>query len=523
MSNIAFPIGAHRRNMIFGLLGVALALLAWYLVPGDAHPKAPAMAAIVTLVAIWWIFEVIPIPATSLLPIVLLPLMGVMKVEDTTALYGDKAIFLFLGGFILALALQESNVHRRVALHILARVGTQPARLVLGFMIATAAISMWISNVATVMVMLPIALSVLEQPAREGADPKEMRRFGAALMLGIAYAADIGGMATIIGTAPNMAYRRLLALSFPGAPEAEFVDWMKMGIPLAILFTSLGWLLMVKVVFPLRDKNLLGNDHHIHDSMQALGRVRRDEWMAIAVFGLAVFLWLTGSKVTITDNFVLPGWRELKFADAWQPLLGIDDSVIAVFCALLLFMIPSGDRPGETLMRWDIANKLPWGILLLFGGGFAIAGGFASSGLSELVGSLFVSLPKTSPIVLILIVCVVLTLLTEITSNTAMTNLTLPILAQAAVAMGVDPRILMIPATLSASCAFMMPVASPTQAIVFGSGHVHIRQMLRGGVFFNLLGVILVLGLFLLLSHWAWGIELGTLPAWAVHAAPAAP
>ncbi len=509
MNTSIFKIGAGGRKLGFGLLGIGLAVLAWCTVPGELYPKAPAMAAIVTLMAVWWIFEVIPIPATSLFPIVLMPLMGIMDVEESTAYYGKSTIFLFLGGFILALALQESNVHRRMALHILQRVGTQPARLVLGFMISTTFISMWISNIATVMVMLPIALSVLEQGGRPGADPQQLRNFGAALMLGIAYAADIGGMATIIGTAPNMAYRQMLSELFPLAPKAEFIDWMKMGIPLAVLFIGIGWLLMVKVIFPLRDKHLLGNNHLIPDNIAALGKMRRDEWVTLSIFGLAVLLWLTGSKITFTEGFTFPGWRAIGM------LKGIDDAVVAVGCALLLFLIPSGDRPGQAMMRWDIANKLPWGILLLFGGGFAMAGGFGKSGLSDLVGSIFASLPATSPVLLIVIVCVVLTLLTEITSNTAITNLTLPILAKASVVLGVDPRILMIPATISASCAFMMPVASPTQAIVFGSGYVNIRQMLRGGVYFNLLGVILVAGLFLLLADWAWGIDLGTLPAWA--------
>jgi solute carrier family 13 (sodium-dependent dicarboxylate transporter), member 2/3/5 len=515
MNPVSFKFSPGYKHLLFGILALVLAFLSFVLVPGDTYPKAPAMAAIVMLMAVCWVFEVIPIPVTSLFPIVLMPAFGIMDVESSTAHYGKSTIFLFLGGFILALALQESNVHRRMALSILKFVGTQPSRLVLGFMISTAFISMWISNTATVMVMLPIALSVLEQSKRADADPKQMRNFAAALMLGIAFSADIGGMATIIGTAPNVAYRQLLTELYPNAPKAEFVDWMKMGIPLAILFIGIGWLMMVKLIFPMRDKGLLGGGDMIASNLKALGKVRRDEWVTLAVFGLAVLLWLSGSRVTLTDTISLPGWRDITTSSGNMPLKGIDDSIIAVFCAILLFLIPSGDRPGQAMMRWDVANKLPWGILLLFGGGFAIAGGFGKSGLSELVGVAFQGLPKSSPVLLIMIVCIALTFLTEITSNTAITNLTLPILAKASVAMGVDPRILMIPATISASCAFMMPVASPTQAIVFGSGHINIRQMMRAGIWFNLLGIILVGGLFLLLSNWAWGIDFTVLPDWS--------
>ncbi|HHG83465.1 MAG TPA: DASS family sodium-coupled anion symporter [Bacteroidetes bacterium] len=508
--NPAQPSAFQRyRRFIFGGLGLSLAWIVFLLVPRAPFADAPAMAAVVTLMAIWWIFEVVPIAVTSILPIVLFPLLGIMKVEATTALYGKSTIFLFLGGFILALGLQVSNVHKRMALRIVSLVGSKPTRLVLGFMVATAFMSMWISNTATVMVMLPIALSILEQAKSSGVDEKPMRNFGLSVMLGIAYSADMGGMATLIGTAPNMAFRTLLTQIFPDAPDPGFVPWMMMGLPLAIVFVFLGWLLLTRLIFPVRVGNLLGGQDIIRDNLRALGGMRRDEVMAISVFGLAALLWMTGGDIEFGESFTFLGWR------GRLGLQEVNDAVVAVGAACLLFMVPSGDRPGEPLMRWDMALKVPWGILLLFGGGFAIAGGFSASGLSSLVGQTFAEFAVDSPVILVILICFVLTFLTEITSNTATTNLILPILANAGVALNIDPRILMIPATLSASCAFMMPVASPTQAIVFGSGYVKIRQMIFAGIWFNLLGIILVTAVFLLLANVVWGIDLGVMPDWA--------
>lgn len=500
-----------QRNYLFGAIGIVLAVIVYLLVPGEAYPSAPAMAGVVTLMAVWWIFEAVPIPVTSLLPLLLFPVLGILDMSATGANYGDQTIFLFLGGFILALGLQESGVHKRIALRIVSVVGGQPGRLVLGFMISAAAMSMWISNTATVMVMLPIALSILEQAKEMNAPAKAFGNFALALMLGIAYAADMGGMATFIGTAPNLVFRRVLTDQFPGAGEPGFLDWLIMGLPLAIVFVTTGWLLLTKVIFRLPKTNLMGGDEIIRKNILALGNIRRDEILAASVFGLAALLWLTGSDIKHGDDVWYTGWRTLL------DLPDVKDSTVAIGAALLLFMIPSQSRPGQALMTWPVARTLPWGILLLFGGGFAISDGFKASGLSELVGHAFAGIDLGSPILLIIVVCFILTFLTEITSNTATTNLILPILAKASVAMGIDPRVLMIPATLSASCAFMMPVASPTQAIVFGSGYVPIRQMIRAGIWFNLLGILLVTLVFVLLSNFVWGIDLNAVPDWALQ------
>ena len=498
-----------RLRLIFGLAGLAAAALTYGLMPADPHPEAPAMAAIVVWMATWWIFEIIPIPATSLLPIVLMPLFGIATVGETTAFYGKSTVFLFLGGFILALGLQESNVHKRIALAILNFVGSKPARLVLGFMVATSFMSMWISNTATVIVMLPIALSVLEQAKTDGVSDRSMRNFALSLMLGIAYSADMGGMATFVGTAPNLVYRDVLTELFPGAPEPGFVNWMMMGLPLAVLFVTTGWLLLTRLIFPVKVDDIMGGKEIIRENLKALGRMRQDEVLSLLVFGLAAVLWITGGDIVFGEEKAFLGWHgRLGIAKG-------GDALVAIACALLLFVIPSGDRKGETLMRWESALKVPWGILLLFGGGFALAGGFGASGLSAMVGNLFAQMAFDSPVLLVILVCLILTFMTEVTSNTATTTLVMPILANAAVILNVDPRVLMIPATLSASCAFMMPVASPTQAIVFSSGYVSIRQMIFAGIWFNLLGIVLVTAIFLALGGLVWGIDFGALPAWA--------
>lgn len=494
---------------LYRILGIVLAVLVYFLVPGAEYPQAPGMAAIVTLMGVWWILEAAPIPVTSLLPLVLFPLFGISDMATAGAFYGKSTIFLFLGGFILALGLQETGLHKRIALGIVGAIGSAPRRLVLGFMVATWFLSMWISNTATVMVMLPIALSIVEQTGGTDADPKRMRNFAIALMLGIAYAADMGGMATQIGTPPNIVFKEVFQSSFPDAPEFGFLSWMSFGLPLSIIFVFSGWLLMTRVVFRLGRTSLMGGSEVIRQQRIALGPMRQDEIIAGSVFALVALLWMTGSDLKLGEDQTIPGWRSF-----WE-IPQVKDEAVAIGGAILLFMFPSKDRPGHSLMTWQTARKLPWGILLLFGGGFAIAGGFSSSGLSLMVGSSFAALEGLPPVILVILVCVILTFLTEITSNTATTNVVLPILAQASVSMGIDPRILMIPATFSASCAFMMPVASPTQAIVFGSGYVPIKQMIRAGIWFNILGIIIVTIMFFLLGSTVWDIEWSTLPDWA--------
>jgi sodium-dependent dicarboxylate transporter 2/3/5 len=491
-----------KNKWFFGALGILLAFACYYFVPSEAHPQAPIMAAIVTVMAIFWIFEVVPIAITSLFPIFLFPLFGILDTKTTALFFGKEIIFLFLGGLMLAQGIQNSNLHKRIALHIVNFIGSKPANLVLGFMIATAGLSMWISNTASVMVMMPIGLSIIEE-IKEVKDSKNfLSKFAVALMLGIAYAADIGGMATLIGTPPNLVFMEMYHDLFPDLPTIGFTQWMMMGLPISITFLFTGWLLMTKVIFRMPKIKVFESKNLIKDLLKDLGELRRDELASGLVFLSAAILWVTGSDITLSESFTIHGWRSTLGLEM------VSDASIAIATSLLLFMIPSKDRPKEMLLTWGKVRELPWGILLLFGGGFAIAGGFNSSGLSTIIGNVIANIGIDSPLIIIIIVCTILTFLTELTSNTATTNLILPILAKASAVLGLDPRILMIPATLSASCAFMMPIASPTQAIVFGSGHVKIKQMIRAGILFNLLGIIIVTGVFYLLAKFVFGINI---------------
>ena len=486
-----------KARFVFGFGGIALALLAYWLIPGTEYPQAPAMGAVVVLMATWWIFEVIPIPVTSLIPIVMLPLLDIAEVGDVGTYYGRPIIFLFLGGFILALGLQESGLHRRLALGIVRLIGSKPRQLVLGFMLASGLLSMWISNTASVMVLVPIALSVMEGIRTEGADPQLTRKFGVCFMLGIAYAADIGGMATIIGTPPNLIFLEMYAQLFPDRPPVGFVEWMMFGLPLSIVFMFIGWYMLTHWIFRFPQSDLLSGAKSLRDQIKALGPITRDEKASGVIFLMAVILWITGSDIAISDRFTIHGWRSIL------ELEYVTDPAVAIGAAILLFMVPSSDPNKISLLPWRRSREIPWGILLLFGGGFAIAGGFEISGLSGLLEQSFQNMPRMAPLLLVAFIAIAVTFITELTSNTAITNLILPILATGALAFAIDPRLIMIPATLSASCAFMMPIASPTQTIIFGTGYVSIRQMMRAGIWFNILGIVLVVLIFaIMLNVW---------------------
>ncbi|MCG3178348.1 MAG: Sodium-dependent dicarboxylate transporter SdcS [Phycisphaerae bacterium] len=494
-------------------------------------------AAITVLVACWWITVAIPIPATSLLPLILFPLLGVMPIKEAAIPYANSNVFLFMGGFIIALGLERCGLHRRIALHIVRLVGTGPATIVLGFMIASAFLSMWISNTATAMMMLPIGLAVIAQmpDLHDGVEPTHAVRdsnFACALMLGIAYAASLGGIATPIGTPPNISFRGQLARLFPDAPEISFAHWMVIFVPMVVVFLAAVWLVLVRVTCPLKSRSAAGaadppaGRGAIREHIRRLGRMAWDEKAMLVVFLATALLWMTRSIELGTGRDV--GWaalmeRLLRHADGTPgPFRAafIDDATIAMGMALLLFLIPSrrareGDASPGRLMDWETATRLPWGILLLFGGGFCIAAGFTTSGLSYWCGQTFAGLGLHSPLALVLCTCLVMTFLTELTSNTATTEIMLPILAGVAPAMGVNPLVLMLPATVSASCAFMLPVATPPNAIVFGSGRIPMSRMVRSGLIINLIGVLLVAAAFFLLAAPILGIDPAALPPWA--------
>jgi len=508
-------------------LGPACGALVLAAGPGD-DPAIGAMAAVAVWMAAWWATEAVPVAVTALLPLVLMPLAGLASVSEVAREYGRETIFLFLGGFLLALGLQRSGAHRRLALTIVAAIGSRPRRLVLGCMLAAASLSMWLSNTSTTLLLLPIALSLLATAREQGASPAALARLGLPLMLGVAHGATIGGLATPVGTPTNLVFRQIFPQLFPDAPTPGFAQWMAIGLPLALIFVLVAWWLLVAVIFRLPDEDLFGGVHDAgagpatpatrRDAAAAtlarlraeLGPLRRDEVLASALFGITALLWITGRDLDL-GAFTLPGWQSSAlFAGR------VDDNVVAIAMAIVLFLLPSRDRPGRRLLEWSDTAEVPWGILLLFGGGFALAAGFQTSGLSAWAGGLFTQLEGAPPLVLALVACLSLTLLSEFASNTATAQIALPILASVAVTLAVDPRALMIPATLTASCAFMMPVGTPPASIVYATGWVPIRSMIRAGIWLNLAGLILVLGLFGLIAPLL-GIDLsaGSLPAWA--------
>ncbi len=482
--------------------------------PGAAGPHGPDVLvrarrmqralAVTALVACWWVTVAIPIPATSLLPLALLPLLGVLDIRHVAASYADPNIFLFMGGFLIALAIERWELHRRIALRVCLIVGTGRATIVLGFMVATASLSMWISNTATTMMMLPIALAVIAAMDELGgeADPRSRANFAAALMLGIAYAASIGGIGTPIGTPPNIAYAGIFRQLFPDRPEISFARWTLLFVPLVIVFVPLTWLLLTRLTCPVGSGHAAAGRDVIRDHLRRLGRITREQWVLLAVGGLTGLLWMTRSIPTDGGNL---GWPHLlerlatpaDGAPPWFEARYVNDAVIAMAMALLLFLIPGrGEQGRTTLLDWATASRLPWGILLLFGGGFAIAAAFQQSGLSVWCGHEFARLPLRGTWSLLTGVCTLVSGLTEITSNTATTQVMLPIVANVAVSFQIDPRLLMLVATISASCAFMLPVATPPNAIVFGSGRVTMGRMVLSGLVVHIVGMVLIVGLF---------------------------
>jgi sodium-dependent dicarboxylate transporter 2/3/5 len=472
------------------------------------------MAAVAILMATWWITEAIPLAATAILPMLLFPMLGIMTGKATAPLYVNSTIFLFMGGFMIALAMERWQLHRRIALLVIRTIGGGPTRIVLGFMGASAFLSMWISNTATAVMMLPIGLSIVLQMEREF-EETDTRNFAVALMLGIAYAASVGGAATLVGTPPNLALQRVFELTFPSGPGISFGQWFAMALPISLLMLGIIWVALTQVFFRSPghlqvDKSIVAREY------KALGSMSFEERVVLVVFVCTALLWVFREDLVL--GFVaIPGWSGLL-----PDPKSVDDGTVAIFMAMLLFFIPTrseqGRTQGATLLDAGVFQNLPWGIILLFGGGFALAKGFQVTGLAEFLGSRLQLLQNFPPFLMVGLICLTLTFLTEVTSNTATTQMILPILASLGVAMGENPLLLMIPATLSASCAFMMPVATPPNAIVFGSGRIRIGDMVKTGFFINIVGVIVISVLFYFLGTTVFSIAPGIQPDWAMLA-----
>ena len=508
-------ITTSMRQKIGLLAGIPLFLLILLLpLSNTLEPSAQRTLAIAVLMAWWWITEAIPIPATALIPILAFPILKVLPIKEVVPSYGDSNIFLFMGGFFLAMAIQKWNLHRRIALHIIRIVGSGPHKIILGFMVATAFLSMWISNTATTMMMFPIGMAVVIQISgllenSGNLDQKQLKSFQIALMLGIAYAASIGGIGTKIGTPPNIVFAGAVRTLFPGAPEISFLQWMGVGFPLVLIFLPITWLLLTRVIQPINLPELQNSSNVIEDECKKLGKMETGECLVLLIFILTALAWIFRKNIEL-GAFTIPGWSDLLGIENY-----VNDATVAIGSAILLFLIPVSFKKREFLLDWEWAIKIPWGILLLFGGGIALANGFKCSGLAEWIGEHLELLSHMPLIIMIMATCFLLTFLTELTSNTATAAIFMPILAMTAMSMHIHPYLLMIPATISASCAFMLPVATPPNAIIFGSGYVTIPQMAKNGLAFNLIGVMIVTIITYLVAIPLFGIILGQMPIWA--------
>jgi sodium-dependent dicarboxylate transporter 2/3/5 len=458
----------------FGLVAGPIVFATMVLLsPAEGMPvMAWRAAAVGVLMAIWWITEAIPIPATALLPLVLFPLLGVASITDTTGPYANPVIYLFLGGFLLAMALESCGLHRRLALSILAVVGTRPANLIWGFMAGTAFISMWVSNTATVVMMLPMATSVIAL-SRGGVEAvgAKVGTFEVALLLGIAYAANIGGLGTLIGTPPNALLAGFMLESY--GIRIGFVEWMLLGVPLVAIGLPVAWLLLTRVLHPVGTDPVAGGAALLERERAALGPMSRPEWIVGTITALTATAWVT------------------------RPLFerhvpAMTDTGIAIAGALLLFIVPIGWRPLQVALTWKQAERLPWAVLILFGGGLSLAAAIQQTGLADWIGAELGGLAGWPVFAVVIVVTAVVLFLTELTSNTATAAAFLPVVASLAVGIGADPMLLAIPTALAASCAFMMPVATPPNAIVYGTGRLTIPQMATAGVWLNIFFMALI-------------------------------
>ncbi|MFO7446818.1 MAG: SLC13 family permease [Ignavibacteriaceae bacterium] len=477
-----------------------------------ARPQITQMAAVVVLMSAWWVTEAVPLAATSLIPLILFPLMGMMNGEKVAGSYINSIIFLFLGGFLLAVAMERWGLHKRVALKIITLFGGSPRAVILGLMFATGFISMWISNTATVVMMFPIGLAIIHKMEADFGREKT-HNFSIALLLAIAYAGSIGGIGTLIGTPPNLIFVRISHIIFPEAPEISFGRWMMLAVPIAAIMLLATGFFLTKVYYKI-DYEIEIDKKFIKDEYLKLGAVSFEEKVISIVFSAAAFLWIFRQDLDL-GFITIPGWDQIFY----QPKY-LNDGVVAVTMAMILFIIPAKNTaPGEesgktTILGTHSFMKIPWGIILLFGGGFALAEGFIDTGLAEYIGSHFKGLHYMSPLLMLLIVGITNNFLTEFTSNTASAQMILPVMASVAVALGIHPWLLMITATLAVSLGFMMPAGTAPNTIVFASERLKIMDMVKAGFILNLIGVIIITLLVYFLGTFLFNLDI--FPGWAI-------
>jgi len=468
--------GRTTHQWVGLFLGPLLAVLILFAdAPAGLSDTGWKTAAIGILMAIWWATEAVPIAITALLPLVCFPLLGIANIQDTSAPYANKVIYLFLGGFIVAFAMQRWNLHRRIALSVLQVAGGDGRSLVGGFMLASATISMWVMNTSTTMMLLPIAVSIIFviHKSVDGLDERAKQDFQYALLLGVAYGATIGGLATLVGTAPNAMLAAFMQENY--GTEIDFASWMMVGLPLSITMLPLTWIVLTRLVFKVDFKTSGEGRAELKRMKDDLGKISVPEIRVAIVFTIMALAWITRPLLA-----KFPG------------LSALDDSGIAMAGAVALFLVPSGDKRDPLLLRWQYAEQLPWSVLILFGGGLTLAGAVSRTGLAEWLGGNLQAVGMLPMAAIVVIAAAMIIFLTELTSNIATTATFLPVVGAIALESGVNPIVLAVPVTLAASCAFMLPVATPPNAIVFGSGLLTIPKMARAGIVLNLIGIVLV-------------------------------
>jgi sodium-dependent dicarboxylate transporter 2/3/5 len=489
------------------LLGPLAALVVLALPLPEGMTEAGRRTGAVTLwMAVWWVTEAVPIAVTALLPVVMFPLLAILPTRDTCAAYGDKTNFFFFGGLVIASAVERWNLHRRIALHVMARIGGAPRQVILGFMVATAGLSMWASNTATTMMMLPIALAVLQHFERHGTATEP--HIAPALMVAIAYAASIGGVGTLVGTPPNAIFAGALTRLYPDAPAVGFGPWMLVGVPIVVVMIPLAWLYLTRAAFRVPGVAADHTEHVLAGELAALGPITPAERRVLAVFVTTALLWIFRADLDL-GIATLPGWSNVL-----PDPTAVDDTVIALAMAAVLFVVPSGE-PGTALLGHDWTQRIPWHVLVLLGGGFALAAGVQASGLAAWTASHIERLDGLPAPLLVLAVALLTALLSEFALNSAVTALMMPILAASAAGLAIDPRLLMVPATLAASFTFMMPGGTAPNAMVFASGKLTVAQMVRAGLGLKILGLLVVVVLFFLTGLTALGISTMEVPTWA--------
>lgn len=494
----AFDAQGPRRWWLLAL-GPAAGLLLALVLPDSLSFEGRAVAGCALWMALWWMTEAAPIPVTSLLPLVLFPLFGMAPLKDVAAPYADSVVFLVMGGVILGLATERSNLHLRIALLTIRAVGTKPAQIVLGLMISSAFISAWVSNTATAVIMVPIAVSVLQlvrkvDPAAAG--PK----FAASMLLGVAYGVTIGSTATLIGQPPMALMRAYLAESH--GTEIGFGEWMLVGVPWAVIMLVIAWLVLTRLVYRPEVTVIPGGAEMIRDELAALGPMRTPERRVAWIFATAIFFWL-----------VVPFLADVEaIASALPFLSNISDPQVAMAAAVACFLVPaerrSADPHGTPLLRWSAARDIPWGLLLLFGGGLSLSAMFSATGLSQWIGESVSTLGDLPPVVILIAVAIVGLGLTELTSNTATAAAFFPIFGAVAVGIGMDPLLMTITVTLAVCSAYMLPVATPSNAVAFGSGEISIKQMVRAGVWLNIISLVSITVMLYTLVPWVFGVGL---------------